>query len=79
LALPDRNQKAALMSDALRHAVDAVFDQQVAFLQDIVRFPSRRGEEAPLQDWLARDFARRGYAVDRYTLADVGLAGHEKS
>ncbi len=67
------------MSDALRHAVDAVFDQQVAFLQDIVRFPSRRGEEAPLQDWLARDFARRGYAVDRYTLADVGLAGHEKS
>jgi len=67
------------MSDTLRAAVDAVFDQQVAFLQDIVRFPSRRGEEAPLQDWLARDFARRGYAVDRYTLADVGLAGHEKS
>jgi len=63
----------------LTAAVDAVFDKQVAFLQDIVRFPSRRGEEAPLQDWIARDFARRGYAVDRYTLADVGLPAHEKA
>ena len=64
---------------SLSAAVDTVFDQQVAFLQDIVRFPSRRGEEAPLQDWIARDFARRGYAVDRYTLADVGLPAHEKA
>ncbi|HWL79573.1 MAG TPA: ArgE/DapE family deacylase [Roseomonas sp.] len=59
-------------------AVDALFDKQVAFLQDLVRFPSRRGEEAPLQDWMARELARRGYAVDRFTLADVGLGAHEK-
>jgi len=59
-------------------AVDAGFDRQVAFLQDLVRFPSRRGEEAPLQDWMARELAGRGYAVDRYSLADVGLTGHEK-
>ncbi|MBR0673098.1 ArgE/DapE family deacylase [Neoroseomonas soli] len=65
--------------DRIAAAVDAVFDRQVAFLQDLVRFPSRRGEEAPLQDWVAREFARRGYAVDRFTLADVGLGGHEKS
>ena len=49
---------------SLSAAVDTVFDQQVAFLQDIVRFPSRRGEEAPLQDWIARDFARRTTAVN---------------
>lgn len=60
-------------------AVDAAFEKQVAFLQELVRFPSRRGEEAPLQDWMAREMARRGYAVDRFTLADVGLGGHEKS
>lgn len=59
-------------------AVDAGFAAQVSFLQELVRFPSRRGEEAPLQDWMAREFARRGYAVDRYTLADVPLPAHEK-
>jgi acetylornithine deacetylase len=59
-------------------AVDAGFAAQVAFLQELVRFPSRRGEEAPLQDWMAREFARRGYAVDRFTLADVPLPAHEK-
>ncbi len=63
----------------LTAAVDSIFDAQVAWLQDIVRFPSRRGEEAPLQDWIARDFAKRGYSVDRYTLADVGLPAHEKA
>lgn len=63
----------------LTAGVDAVFNRQVAWLQDIVRFPSRRGEEAPLQDWIARDFAKRGYAVDRYTLGDVGLGAHEKA
>lgn len=65
--------------DRLTTAVDAVFDKQVAFLQDLVRFPSLRGQEAPLQDWMAREFARRGYTVDRYTLADVGLPAHEKA
>lgn len=63
----------------LSAAVDALFDKQVAFLQDLVRFPSRRGEEAPLQDWMARELAKRGYAVDRFTLADVGLQAHEKA
>jgi acetylornithine deacetylase len=64
--------------ERLSAAVDAGFAAQVAFLQELVRFPSRRGEEAPLQDWMAREFARRGYAVDRFTLADVPLPAHEK-
>ncbi|MXP64722.1 ArgE/DapE family deacylase [Roseomonas sp. M0104] len=68
----------ATLLPRITEAVDAVFEKQVAFLQDLVRFPSRRGEEAPLQDWMAREMARRGYAVDRFTLADVGLGGHEK-
>ena len=61
--------------DRLRTAVTAGFDRQTAFLSDLVRFPSVRGHEAPLQDWLARQFAGRGYSVDRYTLADVDMAG----
>ena len=52
-------------------AIDAGFDGQVAFLQELVRFPSLRGREAPLQDWVARQMASRGYAVDRFSIADV--------
>ena len=64
-------------------AVDDNFARQVDWLATLVRFPSLRGEEAPCQDWIAREFAARGWPVDRYTLADVGdepsaglLAGH---
>ncbi|SHJ10238.1 acetylornithine deacetylase [Roseomonas rosea] len=65
--------------DRLRAAVDKNFEAQTAFLADLVRFPSLRGREAPLQDWFARQMAARGYQVDRYTLADVPLENHEKS
>lgn len=69
---------AALLA-CLAQAVDEGFEAEVAFLADLVRFPSRRGEEAPLQDWLAAEFRRRGYAVDRFTLAEVPLADHPKA
>ena len=69
---------AALLA-RLAAAVDANFDKEVAFLGDLVRFPSTRGNEAPLQDWMARQLAARGYGVDRYTLADVPLAQHPKA
>lgn len=65
--------------DSLRAAVAAGFDREVAFLQDLVRFPSLRGAEAPLQDWMHRELGARGYAMDRFTLADVPLAGHPKA
>ncbi len=58
---------------ALAKAVDANWDRQVAWLQNLVRFPSLRGQEGPCQDWIAREFAGRGWAVDRYTLADVAM------
>lgn len=61
--------------DRLRAAVDAGFAEQTAFLTELVRFPSVRGEEAPLQDWMARQLAGRGYSVDRYVLGDVEM-GH---
>jgi acetylornithine deacetylase len=63
----------------LRTGVDAGFDRQVTFLQELVRFPSLRGAEAPLQDWLYRQLATRGYAMDRFTLADVPLASHPQA
>ncbi|MBX6743332.1 MAG: ArgE/DapE family deacylase [Acetobacteraceae bacterium] len=72
--MPDASLLARLAA-----AVDANFEAETAFLADLVRFPSTRGNEAPLQDWMTRQLAHRGYAVDRYTLADVPLAAHPKS
>jgi acetylornithine deacetylase len=65
--------------ERLRKAVDANFDGEIEFLSEMVRFPSLRGNEAPIQDWLARQFATRGYAVDRFTIADTPLAAHPKA
>ncbi len=69
----------AAILERLRAAVEAGFAAETAFLSGIVRFPSRRGAEGGLQDHLARAFAARGYAVDRFTLADVPLESHPKA
>jgi acetylornithine deacetylase len=58
----------------LSEAVDRNWDRQVAWLQTLVSMPSKRGAEAACQDWIATEFASRGWAVDRYTLADVEMS-----
>lgn len=55
-------------------AIDANWERQVAWLSTLVAFPSLRGREGPCQDWIAREFAARGWAVDRYTLDQVEMA-----
>src|SRR5262249_395019 len=55
-------------------AIDANFARQTDWLGTLVRFPSLRGQEAPCQDWIAREFSARGWSVDRYTLADVAMS-----
>jgi acetylornithine deacetylase len=57
----------------LEQAVDANWEAQLEWLKNLVRFPSRRGEEARCQDWIAREFAARGWSVDRYTLSEVAM------
>jgi acetylornithine deacetylase len=63
----------AAMLAALSAAIDANWDKQVAWLQSLVRFPSLRGHEGPCQDWIAREFAQRGWSVDRYTMDQVAM------
>ncbi|MBV9137891.1 MAG: ArgE/DapE family deacylase [Hyphomicrobiales bacterium] len=55
-------------------AVEKDFAAQIEWLTKLVGFPTLRGQEGPCQDWLARDFAARGWSVDRYCLADVDMA-----
>ena len=62
------------LKDTLEPVVDASWAKQVAWLRTLVAFPSLRGQEAPCQDWIAGEFARRGWSVDRYTLADMDMS-----
>jgi acetylornithine deacetylase len=59
----------------LAAAVEANWPRQVEWLTSLVGFPSVRGEEAPCQDWIARELSARGWPVDRYVLADVAIDG----
>lgn len=62
-------------ASAIRDAVDALFDEEVAFLADLVRLPSLRGQEATAQDFMAAAFAERGYGVDRWRI-DIDDIAH---
>lgn len=54
-------------------AVDAAFDQQIAFLAELTSHPSLRGQEQSAQDFMAAELSSRGYSVDSWKidLADI--------
>lgn len=55
-------------AERILQAVDAGFDDQLAFTADLVRCPSLRGQEATAQDVMARAFRDAGLAVDRFAI-----------
>jgi acetylornithine deacetylase len=65
--------------DSLAAAIDRDWERQLQWLQHLVRFPSLRGQEGECQEWLAGEFAARGWSVDRYALADIDFSQHAKS
>jgi acetylornithine deacetylase len=52
----------------LMREIDNGFDDQVALTQELVRFPSVRGQEHTAQDFMAREMRARGLAVDRWKI-----------
>ena len=69
----------ALDADLRKRIVQAVtdgFDDQVAFTQELVRMPSLRGHEHPIQDLLHRTLQSRGYAMDRFAMDREAIAAH---
>lgn len=70
-----QSDRQALLSAAIAEN----WSRQVAWLQALTRFETLPGREAGCQDWLAGEFERRGWQVDRYTLAEqptAHLLGH---
>jgi acetylornithine deacetylase len=61
---------------AILNAVDLAFDRQLAFLQDLVRFASLRGQEATVQDFVFGALRERRLAMDRWQLSEAELADH---
>jgi len=61
---------------AISIAVDANFERQIAFLQEIVRAPSLRGKEAAVQRTVAEALAARGYEVESYPIDVSALSRH---
>ncbi len=62
--------------DAINAAVDARFETQITFLQEIVRSPSFRGEEAGVQNLIAGALGERGYAVETCEIDLEALKDH---
>ena len=63
-------------SRRILEAVDAAFDAQLAFTQDLVKHPSLRTREGSAQDLLHSAMAERGLDMDRWQLDPEELATH---
>lgn len=60
-------------------AVDEGFDEQVAFTRKLVTFPSLRGAEHAVQDYLFHQMRQRGYAMERFDMDREALERHPGS
>ncbi|HEY8567043.1 MAG TPA: ArgE/DapE family deacylase [Beijerinckiaceae bacterium] len=64
------------LSDRITAAVDDGFAGQIAHTEALMRFPSLRGEEHAIQDFVFRSFRDRGYAVDRFGMDREAISAH---
>lgn len=57
-----------LQNERILDAVDRRFDEQIRFLEDLIRFPSTRGNETGAQQFMIDALTERGYDVDAWTI-----------
>ncbi|MGM0559644.1 MAG: ArgE/DapE family deacylase [Pseudomonadota bacterium] len=67
---------SAELAEKIRKSVEDGFDEQVTFLQDLVRHPSLRGQEHTAQDFYFSALKDRGYAMDRWTVDVEDIRHH---
>jgi acetylornithine deacetylase len=68
---------SAEMRAAIQTAVDDGFAEQIAYTQKLVSYPSQRGEEFAVQDFLFQDWKARGYKMDRFSMDEADITAHE--
>lgn len=68
------------IDDKLRERITASvkqgFAEQIAFTQALVRFPSTRGAEHAVQDFMFRAMRDRGLEVDRFAMDETAISAH---
>jgi acetylornithine deacetylase len=57
-------------------SVEAGFADQLAFTQQMIRFPSVRGAEHTVQDFVFRQLSDRGYVMDRFDMDRAAIENH---
>ena len=62
--------------DDLLSAVDDSFDEQIAFTQELARFPSQRGAEHTAQDFMHEAMRVRGLTMDRWVIDVDAIENH---
>ncbi|MDF2812830.1 MAG: acetylornithine deacetylase [Microvirga sp.] len=57
-------------------SVEEGFADQLTFTQEMIRFPSVRGAEHTVQDFVFRQLANRGYVMDRFEMDRAAIENH---
>ena len=64
------------LSDRIRAAVETGFPDQIQLTQDLIRFPSTRGAEHAIQDFVFREMRRRGLLMERFAMDAARISRH---
>ena len=62
--------------DKIIASVEAGFADQLEFTRQMIRFPSVRGAEHTVQDFVFRELSDRGYAMDRFQMDRAAIESH---
>lgn len=57
-------------------SVEAGFEEQIGFTKEMMSFVSTRGNEHQIQDFLFREFRKRGFAMERFAMEEDAIARH---
>ncbi len=64
------------LADNILKAVDDGFEAQKSFTQELVRYPSVRGQEHTAQDFVYKSLNERGYTMDRWAIDENAIKDH---
>ena len=64
------------LRDRILESVAEGFTEQIEFTKTLVRFPSVRGAEHTIQDFLFKTYRDHGLALERFSMDRQAIEGH---
>jgi acetylornithine deacetylase len=65
-----------VLRDRILASVEAGFASQITHTQALMRYPSIRGQEHAIQDFVFRSLRERGFAMDRFVMDEAAIKAH---